>query len=266
MRHRRGASRPPSPARLGAAALRLAAQVEAMREPAAVATAFATCLSAFAVRHYLVIDAAGRIPLSPDTLAVRVLALDWPEADLRWTDARRLVTAADLIRRCLEAERPFGIDALLPAPGAPGLSAAVPGLSAAVPGLSAAVPGRREGAGERLCVPVHGPQGLRGCVCLAGRAPPEPEMQAALDLAARAAFGRLRALAGPACEPRPAPSPRERDVLVWTAQGKTAWEIARILGLARSTVEEHARNAVRKLGAQNKAHAVALALRAGIIS
>ena len=251
MRHRRGASRPPSAARLGAAALRLAAQVETISEPAAVGTAFAACLSDLALDRYVVLDVTRRTPLSPDTLAVRVLACDWPEADLRWTDGRRLVTAAELIRRGLEADHVFGIDDLLP-------------------GLGGAIPGRPDRAGESrgLCVPVYGPQGLRGCVCVAGADPSGPEMRAALDLTARAAFGRLRALAGPdpGCAPRPAPSPRERDVLVWTAQGKTAWEIARILGLARSTVEEHARKAGHKLGAQNKAHAVALALRAGIIS
>jgi DNA-binding CsgD family transcriptional regulator/PAS domain-containing protein len=50
---------------------------------------------------------------------------------------------------------------------------------------------------------------------------------------------------------------RERDALSWVAQGKSDWEIAVILGLSETTVRFHVDNARRKLGAVNRAQAVA---------
>jgi LuxR family quorum sensing-dependent transcriptional regulator len=54
---------------------------------------------------------------------------------------------------------------------------------------------------------------------------------------------------------------REREVLTWTAQGKSAWEIGVILNIGKRTVDEHAQSATRKLDALNRTHAVAIALR-----
>jgi LuxR family quorum sensing-dependent transcriptional regulator len=56
------------------------------------------------------------------------------------------------------------------------------------------------------------------------------------------------------------------EVLTWVAQGKSAWEIGEILNIAKRTVDEHVQTAVRKIGAVNRAHAVALAVRDRIIS
>jgi DNA-binding CsgD family transcriptional regulator len=58
---------------------------------------------------------------------------------------------------------------------------------------------------------------------------------------------------------------REVDCLRWIAQGKTAWETARILGVSEHTVVHHLRHAGHKLGAVNRRHLVAEALRLGII-
>ena len=59
---------------------------------------------------------------------------------------------------------------------------------------------------------------------------------------------------------------REVEVLTWAALGKSAWEIGEILSIAKRTVDEHAQTATRKLGAVNRTHAVALAIRDRIIS
>ena len=53
---------------------------------------------------------------------------------------------------------------------------------------------------------------------------------------------------------------RELEVLTWVARGKSAWEIAQILGIAKRTVDEHVQAATQKLGAVNRTQAVALAL------
>jgi LuxR family transcriptional regulator, quorum-sensing system regulator BjaR1 len=60
-------------------------------------------------------------------------------------------------------------------------------------------------------------------------------------------------------------TPRETEVLRWVANGKSAWEIGEILIITKRTVDEHVQTIVRKLGAVNRTHAVALTLRDGII-
>jgi LuxR family quorum sensing-dependent transcriptional regulator len=50
-------------------------------------------------------------------------------------------------------------------------------------------------------------------------------------------------------------------VLAWSSQGKSAWEIGEILNLAKRTVDEHAKTAMRKLGARTRTQAVAIAIR-----
>jgi DNA-binding CsgD family transcriptional regulator len=61
-------------------------------------------------------------------------------------------------------------------------------------------------------------------------------------------------------------SQRERDVVVLAAQGLTSREIAERLSVSRATVETHSRNAVRRLSARNRTHAIALALTRGEIA
>jgi LuxR family quorum sensing-dependent transcriptional regulator len=64
---------------------------------------------------------------------------------------------------------------------------------------------------------------------------------------------------------KPLLSDREREVLYWVARGKSAWEIGEILGIAKRTVDEHVQKTVRKLGAVNRTHAVAIAVRDRLI-
>jgi LuxR family quorum sensing-dependent transcriptional regulator len=61
-------------------------------------------------------------------------------------------------------------------------------------------------------------------------------------------------------------SARQRDVLLWASEGKSAQETAEILGITKATVDAHTQSATRKLGASNRAHAVALALHCHIIN
>lgn len=50
------------------------------------------------------------------------------------------------------------------------------------------------------------------------------------------------------------------------AMGMGSSWIAAALGVSQSTVETHVRHCLDKLGARNRAHAIALGLRAGEIS
>jgi DNA-binding CsgD family transcriptional regulator len=60
-------------------------------------------------------------------------------------------------------------------------------------------------------------------------------------------------------------SPREADVLALLASGRTVDEVAAELTVEPSTVKTHLRNAHRKLGARNRAHAVAIAVQQSVI-
>jgi LuxR family quorum sensing-dependent transcriptional regulator len=80
-------------------------------------------------------------------------------------------------------------------------------------------------------------------------------MRVSLTSARRPARGKRHAL-----------TIREVEVLSWVAQGKSAWEVGEILHIAKRTVDEHVQTAVRKMGAVNRTHAVALAVRDRIIS
>ena len=54
-------------------------------------------------------------------------------------------------------------------------------------------------------------------------------------------------------------TPREAEVLLWVAEGKTNEEIAIILGAKPGTVRKHVENIHRKLGVENRASAAAMA-------
>jgi DNA-binding CsgD family transcriptional regulator len=90
-------------------------------------------------------------------------------------------------------------------------------------------------------------------------------VQRALDIAAeehRAGTSILRTASAATVA---ALTDRERDMLAWAARGKTVADTADILKISDETVETHIRNAMRKLGASNKTHAVAKAIYLSLI-
>ena len=60
-------------------------------------------------------------------------------------------------------------------------------------------------------------------------------------------------------------SPRELEVMTWIAAGYDYRQIADELTLSPTTVRTHLRNAMRKLHARNRPHAVAVAMHLGLI-
>jgi DNA-binding CsgD family transcriptional regulator len=59
---------------------------------------------------------------------------------------------------------------------------------------------------------------------------------------------------------------REKECLLWAAEGKTGGEIADILQITERTVIFHLQNAGNKMGASNRQHAIARALSMGLIA
>ncbi|MDP9073926.1 MAG: helix-turn-helix transcriptional regulator [Actinomycetota bacterium] len=58
---------------------------------------------------------------------------------------------------------------------------------------------------------------------------------------------------------------RDLDVLRLLADGRTTADIARALAYSESTVKQLVHAILRSIGARNRAHAVALAIRADLI-
>jgi DNA-binding NarL/FixJ family response regulator len=58
---------------------------------------------------------------------------------------------------------------------------------------------------------------------------------------------------------------REREVLMLIGAGCTTWETSQRLGISRKTVENHKQRIFTKLGVQNQAHAVSVAVRRRLI-
>jgi DNA-binding NarL/FixJ family response regulator len=73
-------------------------------------------------------------------------------------------------------------------------------------------------------------------------------------------------LSTPATSRIPQLSPREREIMHLMAEGLTADAISEEIEISVETVRTHVRNAIRKLKARNRVHAIALALERGEIS
>ncbi|WP_245442680.1 LuxR family transcriptional regulator [Mesorhizobium hawassense] len=60
-------------------------------------------------------------------------------------------------------------------------------------------------------------------------------------------------------------SPREKECILWTAKGKSSWEIGKILGLSINTVNFHIKNVMRKMDANSRITAAIEVLKRGMI-
>jgi LuxR family maltose regulon positive regulatory protein len=68
-----------------------------------------------------------------------------------------------------------------------------------------------------------------------------------------------------ACSPATSLSPRERDILVLIADGRSNKEVARSLGVTPETVKSHLKNIFEKLSVERRAQAVACARSLGLL-
>lgn len=108
--------------------------------------------------------------------------------------------------------------------------------------------------------------GARGFVLKAGG---PDDLVAAIRAVAAGGVHVDPAIAGliaPSAEGARVLSNREREILALLATGRSGEQIAAELFLSPETVRTHVRNAMRKLEARTRVHAVALALRLGEIS
>ena len=60
-------------------------------------------------------------------------------------------------------------------------------------------------------------------------------------------------------------SPREREVLGYIKEGKSTWDISKLMGISENTVKFHVTSILRKLNAVTRAQALAAAIEMGIV-
>ncbi len=123
---------------------------------------------------------------------------------------------------------------------------------------------RESGLGDGVIIPVHGPAGEFAVLSLThnesdkqARSNVEPDDDA-LHMFALHFHNTVRSRQDTRMAELPASlTNRDIDVLFWTAEGKSTWDISQILGISESTVNFHISSAKQKLGVYSKPHAVA---------
>ena len=127
---------------------------------------------------------------------------------------------------------------------------------------------RASGARNGLIVPVHGPLGEVLAVSMVS----DTLTSFPRDLRQRMhVAGSLYATRGLTLMEREleAPGPdltrREIQCVYWVAEGKSDWEIGRILEISEETVAWHVQNAKRKLGVARRAQLATAAWRRGVL-
>ena len=185
---------------------------------------------------------------------------DYPEAWLKEYMERNYAELDPVVRHCIQFHEPYCWDRLRderePRVVAFTDAAADHGL---VGGVS---------------VGIHGYSGDNGIFSLAGTQVIETDSDAAFEVIVplntllpyiHAAVTRLTSFKE-AEDAKPNLSNRELECLLWSAEGKTAEEIALILSISNATVAFHLKNAIQKLNVSNRNQAIAKAALLGIIT
>lgn len=117
-----------------------------------------------------------------------------------------------------------------------------------------------------ILFPTQDLAGIRGAVSFSGSRGALNDTET-LELAffSNMVYEKATSLHASPYAPKQALSGRELECLQWTANGKTSGEIAALLGLSEHTVNHYLAGAGQKLGAVNRTHAVAMALRANLL-
>jgi DNA-binding CsgD family transcriptional regulator len=124
-----------------------------------------------------------------------------------------------------------------------------------------------------LVIPIHNANGFAGFVSLffADSTPPHASLRRSLEIVAIYALEKAKDLHGLQPDHAGWDQPceltaRQREALAFMAQGKTDWEIGKILGISEKTANNHLDAVKRKLGVATRAQAVARAVHSGWIA
>ncbi|WP_084299239.1 LuxR family transcriptional regulator [Bradyrhizobium sp. WSM1743] len=129
---------------------------------------------------------------------------------------------------------------------------------------------REAGLKHGMSVPLFGPLGRVSVVSFASAsddADPQDHIGHlnALAWQFHTAYGEIARPCNNGCERKVALSQREINCLRWVGEGKSSWEIGKILDISENTVNFHIKNAMRKLGATSRIQAVLIAVRLNLL-
>ncbi|MES2026269.1 MAG: LuxR family transcriptional regulator [Pseudomonadota bacterium] len=132
---------------------------------------------------------------------------------------------------------------------------------------------RQHGLSNGISIPIHGARGDKAILSVSSFEAPEKKLKhetavlGQIYLAALYMHEAVRSLNFSVAIKKTIQklTSREKECLLWAAQGKTAWETGQILCVSEHTVTFHINNAKRKLGATNRHQAIAKAISHGII-
>lgn len=127
--------------------------------------------------------------------------------------------------------------------------------------------GVRKGISQCLMLPNHALGFLSvSRTSLLGKMMPDDEMEMRLQTLVQISLLTLTRLESElVLTPEMKFSKREREILKWTAEGKTSAEIAMILSISENTVNFHQKNMQKKFNAPNKTQIACYAAATGII-
>lgn len=195
-----------------------------------------------------------RLPFPGETLKEAALAIHWPANMLEKYCSGRYEQDDPVFWRCRRAMFPFTwtISSL--------------GTELNPRGYEILRIAKSCALNKGYAIPIHGPDGYKACVRISGNTPDTSHhARVYLHILSLTCFERLLKLKQPHRFYSPLTG-RENEVLQLVALGRSAKEISTILSISKRTVDEHAANATRKLGAENRTHAVAIAIQSKIIS
>lgn len=132
--------------------------------------------------------------------------------------------------------------------------------------------GKNYGLGSGLVFPIHGPNGEFGMMSFATkmRASGQVKTNAVkalplLSVFVDYVFESSKNFTKKVSASHIVLTPREKEVINWCVEGKTSWEISKILSCSESTINFHLSNVRHKFNASNTQLAVVRALRSGLI-
>ncbi|MER9895813.1 LuxR family transcriptional regulator [Mesorhizobium sp. M0119] len=119
-----------------------------------------------------------------------------------------------------------------------------------------------------ISVPLHGPDG--SCAIMSFAQPRDCDFQNTtiiyLQLAALYFHTRVeKFVSSSGVKKAPILSIREKECILWTARGKSSWEIGKILGISLNTVNFHIKNVLQKMDTASRTVAAIKAINFGII-
>jgi len=232
----------------------------ALKTAGCVSAVFETltaALTRFGFNYFLITG----VPLPGQTLSAKTMLSGWPPEWFARYDERNYVTHDPVARRIVRSTDPFV------------WSQSGRGRTETSLSKTIMAEARDFGMHDGFSVPIYGYDGYQACVTMSADRSVDlsSEEQNAIYLISLVAYSKAKEVVTSSSGEKdqdddPSLTDREREILGWISVGKTNWEVSRILSISEKTVEKHVGSIASKVGAMNRTHAVAEALRCRLIN